>query len=125
MNSQGLPMKGDVAMAEADIADTIALRLHPIRTMLAGMTFPNLKAMFSRSARVEAFVQHPKLPKVPLGKVEPSGGDPMMTEYVRHARPSFSTATCRFTRRPRRGRNGAGVPIVRPDQRRVGFLGFG
>ena len=33
--------------------------------------FPNLKAMFSRSAGVEAFIHHPKLPKVPLGKVEP------------------------------------------------------
>ncbi len=44
--------------------------------------FPNLKAMFSRSAGVEAFVDHPKLPKVPLGKIEPPGGDPMMTEYV-------------------------------------------
>src|SRR5260370_14408965 len=44
--------------------------------------FPNLKAMFSRSAGVEAFIRHPKLPKVPLGKVEPAGGDPMMTEYA-------------------------------------------
>ena len=43
---------------------------------------PNLKAMFSRSAGVEAFVDHPKLPQVPLGKIEPAGGDPMMTEYV-------------------------------------------
>ena len=43
--------------------------------------FPNLKAMFSRSAGVEAFVDHPRLPKVPLGKIEPPGGDPMMTEY--------------------------------------------
>ena len=44
--------------------------------------FPNLRAMFSRSAGVEAFVNHPKLPKAPLGKMEPPGGDPMMTEYV-------------------------------------------
>src|SRR5262249_198950 len=44
--------------------------------------FPNLRAMFSRSAGVDSFIQHPKLPKVPLGKVEPPGGDPMMTEYV-------------------------------------------
>src|SRR5260370_18544435 len=44
--------------------------------------FPNLRAMFSRSAGVESFVEHPKLPKVPLGKVEPSGGAPMMTEYA-------------------------------------------
>ena len=45
-------------------------------------TFPNLQAMFSRSAGVDAFVRHPKLPKAPLGKIEPPGGDPMMTEYV-------------------------------------------
>ena len=45
--------------------------------------FPNLKAMFSRSAGVEAFARHPRLPKVPpLGKVAPPGGDPMMTAYV-------------------------------------------
>ena len=43
---------------------------------------PNLKAMFSRSAGVEAFINHPKLPKCPLGKIEPEGGDPMMTEYT-------------------------------------------
>src|SRR5258705_4002256 len=44
--------------------------------------FPNLKAMFSRSAGVEAFVNHPKLPKAPLGKMEPPGGDPMMTDNI-------------------------------------------
>jgi glyoxylate/hydroxypyruvate reductase A len=31
--------------------------------------FPTLKAMFSRSAGVEAFVDHPRLPKAPLGKI--------------------------------------------------------
>ena len=45
-------------------------------------SFPNLKAMFSRSAGVESFVDHPKLPKAALCKIEPPGGDPMMTEYV-------------------------------------------
>jgi len=44
--------------------------------------FPNLKAMFTRSAGVDSFINHPRVPKVPLSKVEPSGGDPMMTEYV-------------------------------------------
>ena len=29
--------------------------------------FPNLKAMFSRSAGVEEFVDHPRLPRAPLG----------------------------------------------------------
>ncbi len=49
---------------------------------------PNLKAMFSRSAGVESFVNHPKMPKCPLGKIEPSSGDPMMTEYtVEHVAP--------------------------------------
>src|SRR6202035_4536844 len=86
--------------------------------------FPNLKAMFSRSAGVEAFIDHPKLPKVPLGKVEPSGGDPMMTEYVvmhvlRFHRDMPGYAAAQANREWRR------TTIVRPEQRRVGFLGYG
>jgi glyoxylate/hydroxypyruvate reductase A len=85
---------------------------------------PNLKAMFSRSAGVEAFVDHPKLPKAPLGKIEPSGGDPMMTEYVvmhvlRFHRdvPGYAAAQA--------NREWLRKLIVRPEQRRVGFLGYG
>src|SRR6476619_3382489 len=86
--------------------------------------FPNLKAMFSRSAGVEAFARHPKLPKVPLGKVEPAGGDPMMTEYVimhvlRFHRDMPAYQEAQANRQWRR------APIVRPEQRRIGFLGFG
>jgi glyoxylate/hydroxypyruvate reductase A len=86
--------------------------------------FPNLQAMFSRSAGVEAFVNHPKLPKVPLGKVEPSGGDPMMTEYVvmhvlRFHRDMPGYQAAQASREWRR------TAIVRPEARRVGFLGFG
>src|SRR3974390_1928491 len=87
-------------------------------------TFPNLKAMFSRSAGVDSFVKHPKLPKARLCKVEPPGGDPMMTEYVvmhvlRFHRdvPGYQAAQAR--------REWRRVPIVRPEQRRVGFLGYG
>jgi glyoxylate/hydroxypyruvate reductase A len=85
---------------------------------------PNLKAMFSRSAGVEAFIDHPKLPKVPLGKIEPSGGDPMMTEYVvmhvlrfHRDMPGYATAQA--------NREWLRKPIVRPEQRRIGFLGYG
>jgi glyoxylate/hydroxypyruvate reductase A len=86
--------------------------------------FPNLKAMFSRSAGVEAFVNHPNLPKAPLGKMEPPGGDPMMTEYVvmhvlrfHRDMPGYQTAqTNREWLRKR---------IVRPEERRIGFLGYG
>ena len=86
--------------------------------------FPNLKAMFSRSAGVDSFSRHPKLPKVPLGKVEPPGGDPMMTEYVvmhvlRFHRDMPGYQAAQANREWRR------VPIIRPEQRRVGFLGFG
>jgi glyoxylate/hydroxypyruvate reductase len=86
--------------------------------------FPNLKAMFSRSAGVEAFIHHPKLPKVPLGKVEPPGGDPMMTEYVimhvlRFHRDMPGYQAAQANREWRRTR------IVRPEDRRVGFLGYG
>jgi glyoxylate/hydroxypyruvate reductase len=85
---------------------------------------PNLKAMFSRSAGVEAFIDHPKLPKVPLGKIEPSGGDPMMTEYtVMHVlrfhreMPKYQDAQA--------NKEWLRTRIVRPEERRVGFLGLG
>src|SRR6185369_11495864 len=71
-----------------------------------------------------SFVDHPKRPKVPLGKVEPPGGDPMMTEYVimhvlrlHRDMPGYQAAQAKKEWRR--------VPIVRPEQRRVGFLGFG
>jgi glyoxylate/hydroxypyruvate reductase len=85
---------------------------------------PNLKAMFSRSAGVEEFVSHPKLPQVPLGKIEPPGGDPMMTEYtVMHVlrlhrdMPAYQAAQAKKEWRR--------VRIVRPEERRIGFLGLG
>jgi glyoxylate/hydroxypyruvate reductase A len=85
---------------------------------------PNLKAMFSRSAGVEAFIDHPNLPKCPLGKIEPAGGDPMMTEYtVMHVlrfhreMPLYQQAQA--------NREWLRRPIVRPEQRRIGFLGLG
>src|ERR1700751_5425739 len=86
--------------------------------------FPNLKAMFSRSAGVEAFVNHPKLPRAPLGKRGPRGGDPMMTEYVvmhvlRFHRDMPGYQAAQANREWRRTR------IVRPEERRVGFLGYG
>jgi glyoxylate/hydroxypyruvate reductase len=96
--------------------------MHPDFNQLPA--FPNLKAMFSRAAGVEDIVKHPKLPKVPLGKVEPPGGDPMMTEYVimhvlrlHRDMPAYQGAQA--------NREWRRVPIVRPEQRRLGFLGFG
>ena len=86
--------------------------------------FPNLKAMFSRSAGVDAFVTHPKMPQAPLGKIEPSGGDPMMTEYVvmhvlRLHRDMPGYQACQTRKEWSR------APITRPEERRVGFMGFG
>ena len=85
---------------------------------------PNLKAMFSRSAGVEAFIDHPRLPRVPLGKIEPADGDPMMTEYVimhvlrlHREMPLYEQAQANRTWLRR--------PIVRPSERRIGFLGLG
>src|SRR5713101_5493782 len=87
-------------------------------------SFPNLKAMFSRSAGVESFINHPRLPKAPLGKVEPLGGDPMMTEYIimhvlRFHRDMPAYQLSQANREWRRAR------IVRPEERRIGFLGYG
>ena len=87
-------------------------------------TLPNLRAMFTRSAGVDSFVTHPKMPQVPLGKVEPPGGDPMMTEYVvmhvlrlHREMPLYQASQAR--------REWRRAPIVRPEQRRIGFLGYG
>ncbi len=86
--------------------------------------FPNLEAMFTRTAGIEGFAGHPKRPRVALGKLEPPGGDPMMTEYVimhvlrlHRELPKYEAAQAR--------REWLKDPIVRPEQRRVGFLGLG
>jgi len=107
----------------ADLRDIEYLAfMHPDFDLLP--TFPNLKAMFSRSAGVDSFIKHPKVPKVPLGKVEPPGGDPMMTEYVimhvlrfHRDMPAYQTAQANQEWRK--------AFIVRPEHRCIGFLGFG
>ena len=106
-----------------DLADIEYLAfMHPDFDKLPA--FPNLKAMFSRSAGVESFIKHPRFPKAPLGKVEPPGGDPMMTEYVvmhvlrlHRDMPAYQAAQA--------NREWRRVTIARPEQRRIGFLGFG
>lgn len=117
----GLPIRFWPDAGELKDIEYLAF-MHPDFNQLP--TFPNLKAMFSRAAGVEDIVQHPKLPKVPLGKVEPPGGDPMMTEYVvmhvlrlHRDMPGYQEAQAK--------REWRRVPIARPEQRRVGFLGFG
>ena len=85
---------------------------------------PNLKAMFSRSAGVEAFIDHPKLPKVPLGKIEPSGGDPMMTEYTIMHVLRFHREMPKY-QQAQANKEWLRTTIVRPEQRRIGFLGLG
>lgn len=85
---------------------------------------PHLRAMFSRSAGIESFIDHPRMPKVPLGKIEPAGGDPMMTEYVvmhvlRCHREMHVYAEAQARKEWLR------LQIRRPEQRRIGFLGLG
>ncbi len=86
--------------------------------------FPNLKAMLTRQAGVDGFVRHPGLPDVPLSKLEPEDGDPMMTEYAvmhvlrlhRHM-PTYAERQAR--------REWREVAQKRPGERTVGFLGYG
>src|SRR5215213_7063772 len=92
---------------------------------------PKLRAMFSRSAGVEAFINHPNLPNCPLGKIEPEGGDPMMTEYtVMHVlrfhreMPLYQQAQANY-QQAQANREWLRRPIVRPEERRIGFLGLG
>ncbi|WP_043361348.1 glyoxylate/hydroxypyruvate reductase A [Belnapia sp. F-4-1] len=109
-----------------DVGDTSEITyltfMHPDLDAIPPL--PNLKAMFSRSAGVEAFVDQPRMPNVPLGKIEPAGGDPMMTEYVlmhvlrlHREMPLYEQAQAR--------REWLRQPIKRPDARRIGFLGLG
>src|SRR5205085_7240244 len=85
---------------------------------------PNLQVRCSRARGVDAIVKRRKMAEVPLGEIEPPGGDPMMTEYVvmhvlrvhREMR-AYQAAQAR--------REWLRVPIARPEQRRIGFLGFG
>ncbi|MBL4720005.1 MAG: glyoxylate/hydroxypyruvate reductase A [Alphaproteobacteria bacterium] len=86
--------------------------------------FPNLKAMFSRSAGVDGFIHHPKVPKAPLGKLELPDGDPMMTEYVIMHVLRFHRDMPRY-QEAQANKEWRRVPIVRPENRRIGFLGFG
>jgi glyoxylate/hydroxypyruvate reductase len=86
--------------------------------------FPNLKAMFSRSAGVEAFIHHPRLPQAPLGKIEPDGGDPMMTEYVVMHVLRFHRELPLY-QQAQANREWLRRKIVRPEERRIGFLGLG
>src|SRR5260370_8977034 len=93
--------------------------MHPDFDLLPA--FPNLKAMFSRAAGVDDIAKHPKLPKVPLGKIEPPGGDPMMTEYVvmhvlrlHRDMPTYQAAQARH--------EWLRCPIVPPEPRPPCFL---
>src|SRR5258707_1188600 len=119
--SPDLPMRIWPDVGEVKDIEYLAF-MHPDFDALPA--FPKLKAMFSRAAGVDDIARHPKLPKVPLGKIEPPGGDPMMTEYVvmhvlrlHRDMPGYQAAQAR--------REWLRMPIVRPEQRRVGFLGFG
>ena len=86
--------------------------------------FPNLKAMLTRQAGVDGFIGNPRLPDVPLSKLEPEDGDPMMSEYVvmhvlrlhRHM-PTYAARQA--------GRVWREVAQKRPGERGVGFLGYG
>lgn len=85
---------------------------------------PNLQLMLTRQAGVDGFINHPKRPLVPLTKLEPEDGDPMMTEYV-------IMHVLRLHRNMIDYQNQQAQKIWepiqqrRPEERRIGFLGLG
>jgi glyoxylate/hydroxypyruvate reductase A len=85
---------------------------------------PNLKIMMTRQAGVDGFVRHPRLPKVPLTKLENEAGDAMMTEYaIMHVLrlhrnvPAYKAQQAEKIWQE--------IPHVRPENRGVGFMGYG
>ena len=85
---------------------------------------PNLKFMLTRQAGVDGWINHPKRPQVPITKLEPAGGDPMMSEYVvmhvlrlHRNMIDYQDQQARKIWQP--------IQQHRPEDRRIGFLGFG
>ena len=85
---------------------------------------PNLQLMLTRQAGVDGFINHPKRPKTPLTKLEPEGGDPMMTEYVvmhvlrlHRNMIDYQNQQAQKLWKP--------LQQHRPEDRRIGFLGLG
>ena len=86
--------------------------------------FPNLKLMMTRQAGVDAWIKHPKLPDAPLTKLEPAAGDTMMTEYTVMHVLQLHRNMAEYRARQARKEWGA-VPQLRPEDRGIGFLGYG
>ena len=96
-----------------------------IPTKLAELPpLPNLKMTVSLLAGVEGLLANPKLPKAPLVKVEPTGGDGMMTEYavalVLYHHRNIPQYRLQQTRHEWKG-----LPPKRTADRTVGMLGYG
>ncbi|PPR65937.1 MAG: Glyoxylate/hydroxypyruvate reductase A [Alphaproteobacteria bacterium MarineAlpha3_Bin7] len=85
---------------------------------------PNLGFMMTRQAGVDSWINHPKIPKVPLTKLEPETGDPMMTEYVVLHVLNLHRNLLQYKKQQN---NKIWEPIsqVRPEDRKIGFLGLG
>ncbi len=86
---------------------------------------PNLKLMLTMLAGVEGIYNNPACPEgIPLVKGEPSTGDPSMTEYavthvLRHHRnlPAYLEQ--------QRAHNWQPLPQKRPQDQRIGMMGYG
>jgi len=85
---------------------------------------PNLKFMLTRQAGVDGWINHPKRPQVAITKLEPESGDPMMSEYVvmhvlrlHRNMIDYENQQTQKIWKP--------LDQHRPEDRRIGFLGFG
>lgn len=85
---------------------------------------PNLKFMMTRQAGVDGWINHPNIPNVPLTKLEPPNGDPMMTEYVVMHTLRLHRNIIEY-RRQQTQKVWCPIQQCRPEDRRIGFLGFG
>lgn len=116
----------DVALFPADATDPDAMDYAAVWQPEPGLlrTFPNLKAIFNLGAGVDAVLQDPLLPAVPLVRVADDDLTSRMTEYVvmhtlMHHRQQAYLADCQRTR--------VWAPRVQWPARavRVGILGMG
>jgi glyoxylate/hydroxypyruvate reductase A len=110
-----------------DTGDRAAIEVAAIGSMPHGElgTFPNLKLIISLLAGTERLLADPSLPpEVPVLRSGDPDGDQMMNEttllhVLRHHRnlPAYQLAQQRS--------EWVSLPILRPDERRVGVMGLG
>lgn len=135
------PMRGTVDVWKEALAKVLpkedvrfwpdAGKVEDIEVLIVGIPklkelpkLPNLRLTISLLAGVDGMIRDPNLPDVPLVKVEPPGGDMMMTEYALSL-VLYHHRNIPLYRINQMQHKWDGLPHKRASDRTVGLLGYG